>query len=42
MPFTNREVAVIVANELNRRDPGMWFFAGDRRVETGLDPAICC
>jgi hypothetical protein len=27
MPFTNHEVAVIVASELNRHDRGLWFYA---------------
>lgn len=33
MPFTNREVADIVANELNRHDRGMWFYRVERNIE---------
>jgi|SRR5208337_3627967 len=33
MPFTNREVAVIVANELNRHDRGIWFYEVERHFE---------
>jgi hypothetical protein len=33
MPFTNRDVAVIVANELNRHDRGMWFYKVERHTE---------
>ena len=33
MPFTNREVAVIVANELNRHDRGLWFYGVERHID---------
>jgi hypothetical protein len=33
MAFTNREVAVIVANELNRRDRGLWFYKVERHID---------
>lgn len=33
MPFTNREVAVIVANELNRHDRGIWLYRVERQIE---------
>jgi hypothetical protein len=33
MPFTNREVAVIVANELNRHDRGLWFYEVERHID---------
>jgi hypothetical protein len=33
MPFANREVAVIVANELNRHDRGIWFYTVERQIE---------
>ncbi len=33
MPFTNREVAVILANELNGRDPGLWFYRVERHID---------
>ena len=33
MPFTHREVAVIVANELNRHDRGMWSYRLERHIE---------
>jgi hypothetical protein len=33
MPFANREVAVIVANELNRHGRGMWFYRVERQIE---------
>ena len=33
MPFTNREVAVILANELNGHDPGLWFYRAEWRVD---------
>jgi hypothetical protein len=33
MPFTHREVAVIVANELNRRDRGMWSYGLEQHIE---------
>jgi hypothetical protein len=32
MPFTRREVAVIVANELNRHDRGMWSYNVERHI----------
>jgi hypothetical protein len=32
MPFTNREVAVILANELNGHDPGLWFYKVKRHI----------
>jgi hypothetical protein len=33
MPFTNREVAVIVADELNRHDRGLWFYKVERHID---------
>jgi hypothetical protein len=33
MPFANREVADIVANELNQHDRGMWFYKVERNIE---------
>jgi hypothetical protein len=33
MPFTNRDVAVIVANELNRHNRGIWFYKVERHIE---------
>ena len=33
MPFANREVAVIVANELNRHDRGLWFYEVERHID---------
>jgi hypothetical protein len=33
MPFANREVAAIAANELNRHDRGMWFYTVERQIE---------
>jgi hypothetical protein len=33
MPFTNREVAIIVANELNRHDRGLWFYEVERHID---------
>lgn len=33
MPFANREVAVIVANELNRHDRAIWFYTVERQIE---------
>jgi hypothetical protein len=33
MPFANREVAVIVANELNRHGRGIWFHTVERQIE---------
>ncbi len=33
MPFTNRDVAVIVANELNRHNRGIWFYEVERHIE---------
>jgi hypothetical protein len=33
MPFTNREVAVIVANQLNRHDSGLWFYQVERHID---------
>ena len=33
MPFTNREVAVIVANELNRHDRGLWLYEVERHID---------
>jgi hypothetical protein len=33
MPFTNREVAVIVANQLNRHDRGLWFYGVERHID---------
>lgn len=33
IPFTNREVADIVANELNQHDRGMWFYKVERTIE---------
>jgi hypothetical protein len=33
MPFTNHEVAVIVANELNRHERGMWSYKVERHID---------
>jgi hypothetical protein len=33
MPFANREVAVIIANELNRHNRGIWFYAVERQIK---------
>ena len=33
MPFTNREVVVIVANELNGHDRGLWFYEVERHID---------
>jgi hypothetical protein len=33
MPFTNREVAVIVANELNRGGRRLWFYKVERHID---------
>ncbi len=33
MPFANRQVAVIVANELNRHDRGIRFYTVERQIE---------
>ena len=33
MPFTNREVAFVLGNELNRRDPGLWFYKVERHID---------
>jgi hypothetical protein len=33
MPFANREVAAVVANELNRHDQGIWFYMVERQIE---------
>ena len=33
MPFANREVAVIIANELNRHNRGIWFYTVERQIE---------
>ena len=33
MPFANREVAVIIANELNRPNRGIWFYTVERQIE---------
>ena len=33
MPFTNREVAVIVANDLSRHDRGLWFYEVERHID---------
>jgi hypothetical protein len=33
MPFANREVAAVVANELNRHDRGIWFYTVERQIE---------
>ena len=33
MPFTKREVAAIVANELNRHDRGLWFYEVKRHID---------
>ena len=33
MAFTNREVAVIVANELNRRGRGLWFYKVEHHID---------
>jgi hypothetical protein len=33
MPFTNREVAVIVANDLNRHDRSLWFYEVERHID---------
>ena len=33
MPFANRELAVIIANELNRHDRGIWFYTVERQIE---------
>jgi hypothetical protein len=34
MPFANREVAVIIANELNRHNRGMWLYTVERQMES--------
>jgi hypothetical protein len=33
MPFTNREVAAILAGELNGHDPGLWFYRVERHID---------
>ena len=33
MPYTNREVAVILASELNGHDPGLWFYRVERHID---------
>jgi hypothetical protein len=33
MAFTNREAAVIVANELNRHAGGVWFYKVERHID---------
>ena len=33
MPFTNCEVAVVVANELNRHDRGLWYHKVERDID---------
>ena len=33
MPFRSREIAVIVAHELNRHDRGLWSYAVERHIE---------
>lgn len=33
MAFANREVAVIVANELNWRGRGLWFYKIERHID---------
>jgi hypothetical protein len=33
MPFARREVAAIVANDLNRHDRGMWSYHIERHIE---------
>lgn len=33
MAFSNREAAVVVANELNRRGGGLWFYKVERHVD---------
>lgn len=33
MPFANRGVADILANELNRHDRGMWVYKVERHLE---------
>jgi hypothetical protein len=33
MPFANREVAVIIANELNRHNRGIWVYTVERQIE---------
>jgi hypothetical protein len=33
MPFANWEVAVIIANELNRHNRGIWFYTVERQIE---------
>jgi hypothetical protein len=33
MPFANREVAVIIANALNRHSRGIWFYTVERQIE---------
>ena len=33
MPFTNHEVVVIVANELNGHDRGLWFHKVERHID---------
>jgi hypothetical protein len=33
MPFTNLEVAFVVANELNRQDQGLWFYNIERHID---------
>jgi hypothetical protein len=35
MTFTNQEVAVIVANELNRHDRGLWFYRVEWHIDDG-------
>jgi hypothetical protein len=33
MPLTNHEVAVIVANELNQHERGMWSYKVERHID---------
>ena len=33
MAFSNREVAVIVANELNRHSGGLWFYKVEQHID---------
>jgi hypothetical protein len=33
MAFSNQEAAVILANELNRRSGGLWFYKVERHID---------
>jgi hypothetical protein len=35
MAFSNYEIAVILANELNRRSRGLWFYKVERHIDNG-------